>query len=46
MQEFRKRMMAFLRDKGGIFRIEYAVLGLIIVLGILVVVVALTKTGK
>jgi Flp pilus assembly pilin Flp len=39
-------MMDFLRDEGGSFRIEYAVLGVIIVLAILAVVAALTKKGK
>jgi Flp pilus assembly pilin Flp len=46
MQEFRKKMMVFLGDEGGISKIEYAALGLIIVLGILVMVTALTKKGK
>jgi Flp pilus assembly pilin Flp len=46
MQELRKKMMAFLGDENGIFKVEYDALGLIIVLGILVMVTALTKKGK
>ena len=46
MQAFRKKMGAFLRDESGNLRIEYALLGLIIVLGILAVLTALMKKGN
>ena len=46
MQELRKKMVAFLRDEGGTAKIEYAVLLVLIVLGIISVFSILMKRGK
>jgi Flp pilus assembly pilin Flp len=44
--ELRKKILAFLRDEDGISGIEYAVLGVIIVLAIVVVLSTFIKKGK
>ncbi len=44
--ELRKQTLAFLRDESGITSMEYAMLAVIIVLGILVVLSTLTSKGK
>jgi Flp pilus assembly pilin Flp len=41
-----EQTMAFLRDESGISGVEYAAFGIIIVLGILVVLKAVMKTGN
>jgi Flp pilus assembly pilin Flp len=43
MMELRKKTIIFLRDESGISYIEYVVLGVIIVLGMLLVLSALMK---
>jgi Flp pilus assembly pilin Flp len=45
MVGLRKKPMIFLRDESGISSIEYVVLGVIIILGILLVLSALMKKG-
>jgi len=44
--ELRKKTMTFLQDEGGASSLEYAVLGAIIVLGILAVLSTLKSKGK
>lgn len=46
MVELRQKIMTFLRDESGISGIEYAVLGVIIVLGALLVLSTFTEKGK